>query len=97
MNSTEVKIKSKRRKEFYNHFEKLAPLLKSYRKRYAYFWNDIVKYCNYFIPEEDAVLEIGCATGDMLAQMKGAKKTGIDFSPKMIEIAKTQYPDIDFM
>ena len=96
MSNTENKIKSKRRKGFFNHFEKLAPNLKKYRKRYAYFWNDIVRYCNYFIHEDDSVLEIGCATGDMLVKMKGRKKTGIDFSLKMIEIAKEQYPDIDF-
>jgi ubiquinone/menaquinone biosynthesis C-methylase UbiE len=89
-------IKSKRRKSFFQHFESLAPDLKKYRKRYAYFWNDIVRYCNYFIHEDDSVLEIGCATGDMLEKMKGAKKTGIDFSPKMIELAKKQYPNIDF-
>ena len=96
MSDTENKIKSKRRNGFLNHFEKLAPKLKKYRKRYAYFWNDIVRYCNYFIHEDDSVLEIGCATGDMLAKMKGRKKTGIDFSPNMIEIAKEQYPDIEF-
>ena len=96
MTNTEIKIKNKRRKSFFNHFEKLAPNLKKYRKRYAYFWNDIVRYCNYFIHEDDSVLEIGCATGDMLAKIKGQKKTGIDFSSKMIEIAKKQYPDIDF-
>lgn len=81
---------------FLNHFEKLAPKLKKYRKRYAYFWNDIVRYCNYFIHEDDTVLEIGCATGDMLAKMKGRKKTGIDFSQKMIDIAKEHNPDINF-
>lgn len=96
MKNTENKIRSKRRLGFLNHFDKLAPNLKKYRKRYSYFWNDIVRYCNYFIHEDDTVLEIGCATGDMLAKMKGRKKTGIDFSQKMIEIAKEQYPDINF-
>ena len=98
MTNTEIKIKNKRRKSFFNHFEKLAPNLKKYRKRYAYFWNDIVRYCNYFIHEDDSVLEIGCATGDMLAKIKGQKKTGIDFSSKMIEIAKkNNIPILIFM
>ncbi len=96
MTNIENNIRSKRRMGFLNHFEKLAPNLKKYRKRYAYFWNDIVRYCNYFIHEDDAVLEIGCATGDMLAKMKGRKKTGIDFSQKMIDIAKEHNPDINF-
>ena len=96
MTQTEHKIKSKRRKGFFDHFENLAPTLGKYRKRYAYFWNDIVRYCNYFIYEDDTVLEIGCATGDMLAKMKGKKKTGIDFSVKMIDIANVNYPEINF-
>jgi len=89
-------IKHKRRKAFLSHFEKLAPDLAKYRKRYAYFWNDIVRYCNYFIHEDDSVLEVGCATGDMLAKMHGKSKVGIDFSPKMIETAKSNYAEIDF-
>ncbi len=96
MTQTEHKLRSKRRRDFFDHFEKLAPALEKYRKRYAYFWNDIVRYCNYFIHEDDSVLEIGCATGDMLSKMNGKKKTGIDFSPKMIEIAKTNFPEINF-
>lgn len=89
-------IKHRRRQEFFDHFERLAPGLARYRKRYAYFWNDIVRYCNYFIPEDDSILEVGCATGDMLSRMNGKKKTGIDFSPKMISIGKEKYPEIDF-
>ena len=96
MTQTDHKLRSKRRKDFFDHFEKLAPTLGKYRKRYAYFWNDIVRYCNYFIHEDDSVLEIGCATGEMLTKMKGKKKTGIDFSPHMIQIAKTNFPELNF-
>ena len=96
MKQKERNIKHKRRKKFLDHFNKLAPGLARYRKRYAYFWNDIIRYCNYFIHEDDSVLEVGCANGDTLAKLKGKKKTGIDFSPNMIEIAKRNYPDIQF-
>ncbi len=96
MAKTEFKIEGKRHKGFYQHFEKLAPSLDRYRKRFGLFWNDIVRYCDYFIHEDDTVLEIGCATGDLLGKVKGRRKTGIDFSPKMIEIARSKYPDINF-
>ena len=89
-------IRFRRRKEFLDHFNKLAPSLAKYRKRYAYFWNDIVRYCNYFIHEDDSVLEVGCANGDTLAKLNGKKKTGIDFSEKMIMIARKNHPDISF-
>ncbi|MBI9055920.1 MAG: glycosyltransferase [Bacteroidales bacterium] len=91
-----LKIKSLRSKEFYEHFEKLAPKFSKYRKRYRYFWRNIVKYCNYYIQDEDTVIEIGCGNGSSLSEMKGKEKTGIDYSPSMIAKAKEQYPDIEF-
>ncbi len=95
-NELEFDIKYQRRDSFFKHFEKLASRHSLYRKRYKYFWNDIVHYCNYFIHEDDTVLEIGCATGEMLAKFKGKEKTGIDFSPSMIEVAKSQFPEMEF-
>jgi len=41
-------------------------------------------------------LEVGCGTGETIAKLKGKRKVGIDYSQKMIEQAKTQFPDIDF-
>lgn len=82
--------------QFLQHFEKLAAQYKNYKKRFSYYWNDNIKYCNYFIHDENSVLEIGCGIGDTLAKLKGKEKLGIDFSPKMIEQAKQSYPDIRF-
>jgi len=91
-----LEIKSNRSKEFFEHFENLAVKYTKYRKRYKYFWRNIVKYCNYYIQDENTVIEIGCGNGDSLSEMKGKEKTGIDFSPKMIELAKECHPDIEF-
>lgn len=44
------------------------------------------------------VLDAGCGTGYLSKQLRdhGALVTGIDFSERMIEIARVRYPDIDF-
>jgi SAM-dependent methyltransferase len=42
------------------------------------------------------VLEVGCGTGELIAQVKGIRKTGVDFSEAMIQKAREQYPDIGF-
>ncbi|MEZ5001652.1 MAG: glycosyltransferase [Chitinophagales bacterium] len=81
---------------FYNHFELLAQSYKRYKQKFSYYWKDIVRYCNYFIHEEDSVIEIGCGVGDSLNGYKGKKKVGIDFSPSMIEVAQANYPNLDF-
>ncbi len=87
----------KRQKErFHEYFENAATDYPKYRKKFNYYWKDIISYCNYFIDKTDTILEIGCGTGDTLAQINGSKKTGIDFSTKMIEQAKLNYKSIDF-
>ncbi len=78
------------------HFEQLAPKYQRYIKRFKYYINDTSKYFNYFIHEEDSILEVGCSSGNTLSQLKGSYKAGIDFSPTMIEIAKKEHPNIDF-
>jgi SAM-dependent methyltransferase len=45
-----------------------------------------------------AVLDAGCGTGYLSKKLheRGAKVTGIDFSDRMIAIARGRYPEIDF-
>lgn len=45
-----------------------------------------------------AILDAGCGTGYLSKKLcdRGARVTGIDFSERMIEIARSQYPDLDF-
>jgi len=78
------------------YFEKLAPKRVRDRKRHAYYWNEITRYCNYFSHEDISVLEIGCGTGETIHDLKGKRKVGIDYSEKMIEIAKGRFPDVEF-
>jgi len=44
------------------------------------------------------VLDLGCGTGrhTVILKRRGAKVWGIDLSPKMIEIAKSEIKDVDF-
>lgn len=85
-----------RKKEIFQHFENAASDYLSYRKRFSYYGNDIIDYLNFFISESDVVLEIGCGYGETIHHLKGKEKTGIDFSPKMIEVAKNTFKDVDF-
>ncbi|HBI16904.1 MAG: type 12 methyltransferase [Candidatus Moranbacteria bacterium GW2011_GWF2_34_56] len=77
-------------------FEKVAIKRDEWKKRNNYYWGDLENFSDYLIPEYASVLEVGCGTGDLLANLKTKKVTGIDFSSKMIEIAKKKYPQIDF-
>lgn len=78
------------------HFERLAQKRKGKRRLSAYYWNDITKYCNYFSHDDLTVLEIGCGSGELIGTIKGRVKTGIDFSPSMIEFCKSKYAGVNF-
>ena len=78
-------------------FEAIAPGRDTWKKKYSYYWKDVENLCSFLIPENATVLEIGCGTGDLLAHIKAGKKVGIDYSANMIGIAKSKYPDLDFM
>ena len=79
-----------------DYFNAIADKRVNIRKRNRYYWNDITRYCNYYIHEESSVLEIGCGNGEMLNELKGTRKAGIDISEKMIANAKSAFPQIDF-
>lgn len=80
-----------------SYFDELASGRVESRKRHAYYWNDITRYCNYFSHPYRSVLEIGCGTGELIHEIKGKRKVGIDFSSNMIDIAKKQFDDVEFM
>jgi SAM-dependent methyltransferase len=65
----------------------------------AYYWQEITNYCNYFSHEDSSVLEVGCGSGDLLADIAGSKKVGIDFSEEYIAWAKEKYTNngIEFL
>lgn len=85
-----------RKQDILNHFDNTAENYLQYRKRFSYYGKDIEKYLNFFISETDSILEIGCGCGETIGNLKGNQKTGIDFSPKMIEAAKASFKDVDF-
>lgn len=89
-------MQSARKLAIYNHFETIADSYAQYRRRFSYYGKDIVDYFNFFLSSSDSILEIGCGFGETIGNLKGKQKTGVDFSPKMIEIAKSKFSDVDF-
>jgi len=78
------------------YFEKLAEKRISQQRKYRYYLKEISGYIGYFSHQDYTALEIGCSSGELLNDIKAKKKVGIDYSAKMIEKAKSQFPDIEF-
>jgi ubiquinone/menaquinone biosynthesis C-methylase UbiE len=49
------------------------------------------------IPEGSTVLEIGSGNGDLLNAVKPSRGVGIDFSGKMVALARKKYPHLEFL
>lgn len=85
------------KKDYYRkYFDKAAKKRIEYRKRNGYYWESITRYVDYYLREDDRILEVGCGTGEMLARVRGGFKKGVDFSEPMITQARQQFPHIEF-
>lgn len=62
----------------------------------GYYRRRLERVYGLLIPEGARVLEIGCGRGDLLASLKPGYGLGVDFSPDMIQIARSRHPDLDF-
>ena len=53
-------------------------------------------YFRFFIPAGSTVLELGCGLGDLLNVVQPSRGVGVDFSTKMIGLARQRYPKLEF-
>ena len=79
-----------------NYFEKIASKREYYRKKNHYYYEDLENYLHFIVPNGKTILELGCGTGHTLAALNPNLGVGIDFSEKMIEIAKKNFPKHNF-
>jgi SAM-dependent methyltransferase len=82
-------------KDKITYFNELSAKRIKQRRAKGYYWNDITRYCDYFINEDISVLEIGCGTGELLNDIKAKHKVGIDISEGMIAEAGKQFPQLE--
>lgn len=77
-------------------FDNLAPQRDYWISQSAYYYQELFKLHQFFIPTGKKVLDIGCGTGDLLASVKPKIGMGIDFSHEMIKIASRKYSHLSF-
>jgi SAM-dependent methyltransferase len=79
------------------HYDGLADNWELYRERNAYYHRTLRSLFRTYIPEGVSVLELGCATGDLLAAVRPRRGVGIDLSERMVEKARRKHPDLEFV
>lgn len=78
------------------YLNSLAPKRDEWKAKNNYYFERIEQLFRFLIPENKRVLEIGCGTGDLLANIKSEYGVGIDISENMIKLAKEKYKKLKF-
>lgn len=55
------------------------------------------RFLRFLVPEGKRILEIGCGTGHLLAALKPSTGVGVDLSERMIEVARSNHPHLEFI
>jgi len=84
------------KRELKDYFDSQAGKRDAWYKRNSFYHGQIARLMKRFIPEGSSVLEIGCATGNLLDALKPKRGVGIDFSSRMIAIAQKKFPRLCF-
>jgi SAM-dependent methyltransferase len=75
----------------------MAPERDRWIRRNSFYYDEDRRYMRFLAPEGLRVLDLGCGTGGLLAALKPAYGVGVDFSPRMIELARHQFPNLEFV
>ncbi|MCG6982241.1 MAG: bifunctional class I SAM-dependent methyltransferase/glycosyltransferase family 2 protein [Deltaproteobacteria bacterium] len=79
------------------HWDSVARKMDSWASRGAYYQERLREIYQFLVAPGQRVLEIGCATGNLLAALKPAFGVGVDLSGEMVQRAAQQHSDLYFI
>ena len=87
---------SPRKQEFYDNAQALAAERDDWIRRNDAYYADDLRYMRFIVPEGARVLDLGCGTGHLLAALKPSRGVGVDFSERMLDVARAKHPELEF-
>ena len=79
------------------HWDAIAEKRDHWRGAGGWYHRRLNQLYLFLIPPGQHILEIGCSTGDLLAELRPARGVGVDFSPGMIARARAKHPTLEFI
>ena len=79
-----------------SHWDQVAKKRDSWRGMGIWYHRRLMEIYKFLVSPNQRILEIGCGTGDLLANLSPSHGVGIDFSPEMIERARQRHPKLEF-
>src|SRR5687768_12015799 len=89
-----ARVERERRAERVAALDAMADRRDAFRRKNAYYHQEVERLAKFFIPKGASVLEIGCSTGDLLAALEPSRGVGVDISPRTIDIAREKHPHL---
>ena len=90
-------IYSRRKEVVRDYADGIASERDAWIEKNSYYYNSDYSYMRFLIPPGLRVLEVGCGTGRLLAELHPGEGVGIDISPNMVETARRNHPDLTFI
>ena len=85
-----------RKSSIREHFDRLAAAVGRWRRRSSFYHASEIRYLRHVVGTGKRVLMLGCGTGEQLAALQPSYGLGIDFSPRCIELARANWPGLQF-
>ena len=79
-----------------DHFDRVAPDYDRWKEKAHRYYAALKTSLREIVTPRSRVLEVGCATGDILASLDPEEGLGLDISPAMIELAARKHPGLRF-
>ena len=87
---------SDRKTKIKKQADEVAPRRDVWIQRNRFFYEQDYRYMRFLVPPGLRVLELGCGTGRLLSELRPSRGVGVDFSARMIEVARQRHPDFEF-
>ena len=87
---------SPRKQKIRRWFDASASERTRWRRRAEFFHSEDLNYLKFLIPQGMRVIELGCCTGELLAELKPSFGVGVDLSASAIEEARRAHPSYTF-
>ena len=82
-----------RKKSVSDYYDRAAPGRDKWIARNGYFHEEDRRFTRFLVPPGLKILDLGCGTGKMLAELEPSEGVGLDISAKMIDVARQNYPE----
>jgi SAM-dependent methyltransferase len=79
-----------------SHFDHVAPEYDRWKAKAHHYYAALKASLREVVPPGSRVLEVGCATGDILASLEPREGIGLDISAEMIALASRKHPGLRF-